>query len=385
MSTPENERPEKEFGNAVFQAKMRHVYAQVSPQAVILCLFIVAIVFIPVGAAIIIASDSIFELPVRYDQYNSCTALRNQGAETFSSSSFNASFGCTTNVPFTLDKLLVPPIYIYYRIKGFNQNYRLYAKSMSDSQLSGSDVSTDSLSDCDPKRFPPTSFTVDGKTLEGKNVPYVPCGQVAWSMFNDTISLYSGPEAVISAIGRSSALPTGVTAECLGGEFSRITNQPTTLSTGRCVKDGIAFSQDIDHRFTNSKSSGENAWTGKGFAGSTDNEYFRLGQYQNEPGHQLPIVTDQDFMVWARIATLSDFRKPYRKITTQLAAGSYLWRVNERFDITSLGGEKHVILATVSWIGGKNHVLGALYLVIGSISLVLAFAFIGMNIARKQD
>ena len=185
MSLPEEERPEKEFGNDFFQAKLKHVYAQVSPQAVILCLFVVAIVFIPLGAATIIASDAVFELDSLYDLVHRCTYADNQGVFTAN----GTSQGCSTNVKFTLDKALIAPIYIYYRLKGFNQNYRLYAKSLNEAQLSGSEVSLGDLDDCSPKKSGgDTPLTLSGGQKSGKDVPYVPCGQIAWSMFNDTIS-----------------------------------------------------------------------------------------------------------------------------------------------------------------------------------------------------
>jgi len=203
-------------------------------------------------------------------------------------------------------------------------------------------------------------------------------------MFNDTISLYRADDASAAAAVGDRSLPTsGLTPMCLGGEFDRETNEPTSAS-GQCRKRGIAFSQDVKHRLTNSQPSGPSAWTGKGYNGS-GNYYFDNGFYDNEPGHRIPIVTDEDFMVWSRIATLSDFRKLYRVIEQDLPRGDYVWHVDEFFDTTSLDAEKHIVLATRGWIGGKNHVLGALYLTMGSISLVLAFGFIGMYITRNKE
>jgi hypothetical protein len=386
MSGDSEERPEKEFGNAFFQARMKHAYAQVSPQAVILCLFVIAVVFIPIGAATIIATDAVFELTSRYDNLNRCTFASNGGAESFTVNGTTTSMGCHTNVAFRLDQTLVAPIYIYYRLKGFNQNYRLYAKSFNEAQLSGASYSLSDLSDCAPMKTPSGGSLEAGTDTQSlSNVAYSPCGQVPWSMFNDTISLYRIPDsATANTISpNTNPLPATVTPVCIGDAFSRSTNQPTTSTS--CKKDGIAFSQDISKRFSADPSSSASTWTGAGFTGTTNNDYFANGFYNNEPGHRIPRITDQDFMVWSRIAPLSDFRKPYRIITVGLDRGLYLWRILERFDAVSSGAEKYAVLATTAWIGTANPTLGALYLTMGSISLVLAFGFVGMYIARNKD
>jgi len=366
----EEARPEKPFGNKFCQQQMTHYYSHVSAQPVILCLFIVGVVFIPVGAATLIASESIYENDVRYDTVHSCTYASNQGVETFATPNGTQALGCITNVKFTLSKALVAPVYIYYRLKGFNQNYRLYAASLNDAQLSGRSYTRSNLDSCKPFVGPDDNHT------------YAPCGSVAWSMFNDTISLYQVNDT--AAVVTSTTLPPAsqVKLICQGDAFDAKTNQQTQ-STG-CEKDGIAFSQDVKSRFSATIDSDESIWTGEGFNAS-DNVYHQNGWYNNEPGHKIPLVSDQDFMVWSRIATLSDFRKLYRKITVDLPAGTYVWNVLERFDTTSMGAEKHIVLTTVSWVGGKNQVLGALFITMGALLLLQAFGFIGMYIARNKE
>ncbi|EKG04695.1 hypothetical protein TCSYLVIO_004242 [Trypanosoma cruzi] len=70
------------------------------------------------------------------------------------------------------------------------------------------------------------------------------------------------------------------------------------------------------------------------------------------------------------------FTKKYRIITTDLVPGNYLIDIVENFDVFSFSGEKYVSLVTRSWIGGKNYVLGILFLVMGCISFVLSLSFI---------
>jgi len=137
----------------------------------------------------------------------------------------------------------------------------------------------------------------------------------------------------------------------------------------QCKKQGIALSIDTDTRFK--PPTGSLLWTGMGVSGSED-PYLAQGYYAFEAGHRIPIATDEDFVVWARPAVMPDFRKLYRIFTGDLASGQYLLNINELFDVTSFSGEKHVIIATTTWIGGSNYVLGILLVVMGCVSFALA-------------
>lgn len=66
------------------------------------------------------------------------------------------------------------PIYVYYQLDNFYQNHRRYVKSRNDQQLRDKNEANET-NYCDPEK------TTDGK-------PIVPCGLIAWSLFNDTYS-----------------------------------------------------------------------------------------------------------------------------------------------------------------------------------------------------
>lgn len=80
-------------------------------------------------------------------------------------------------------------------------------------------------------------------------------------------------------------------------------------------------------------------------------------------------------MVWMRTASLSTFRKLYRKLTVNLEPGQYRLKVKHRFDVSPFGGEKYVLLSTLSWIGGKNYFLGGAYIAVGCLCFLLAVGF----------
>lgn len=70
---------------------------------------------------------------------------------------------------------------MYYGLTNFYQNHRRYVKSRDDSQLLG-EFSTEVSSDCAP-------FNLNPANVGGK--PIVPCGAIANSLFNDTLTVYS--------------------------------------------------------------------------------------------------------------------------------------------------------------------------------------------------
>lgn len=103
--------------------------------------------------------------------------------------------------------------------------------------------------------------------------------------------------------------------------------------------------------------------------------FTRNGWYLGEEGHLIPNNADEDLMVWMRVASLPNFRKRFRLINSDLPIGSYQLRVNERFDVSAFQGQKLFVMATSSWIGGKNYILGILYACTGTTLLLFAIAF----------
>lgn len=407
-----DERPEKPNGSAFQQQKLAHFYAQNNPPSSIICLFIVACAFIPIGAAIIVASDAIYEKDVRYDNirsytYNSC----NEGAISYTTSDgIPVSMGCVSRTTFTIDEKISGPVYLYYRLTNFYQNYRPYAKSLSEDQVQGGDTrDSDWLGDCDPFRYPlgdtgnaaDVATTVEVNSTSSGNLKYTyaqmtysPCGAIAWSKFNDSISIYKVTNAslvgnVAFTANLTAAYPNDVTPICDGGNFDVSgTYTGPYASANRCQKKSIAFASDIDTRFKTIFTATD-IWSGFGY---TDNattnvsdSFLRNGWYAREIGHKLPITTDEDFIVWSRIAGLSDFRKLYRRFDGDLEPGTYALEVIENFDSVSYDGEKHIIIATVGWVGGRNYVLGGLFVGFGGTAMILAIAFLIIYVTNKQE
>ncbi|KAL0022026.1 hypothetical protein WJX77_007340 [Trebouxia sp. C0004] len=224
--------------------------------------FGIAIVFIPLGAACLAASAGVVEVSARYD--DTCIS-----GDTHQQRDTNLvqleGVGTTCDVILTAPRHMKPPIYLYYELDNYYQNHRRYVKSRSDSQLRGTD-SLSSTPDCDPEQV----LRPDPSKL------IMPCGLIAWSYFNDTYA---------------------VTADIAG------TATPVAVD-----ETGIAWESDIKHKF-----------------GSQDAQYFNLQEYAAYRGGNTitgALNADEHFIVWMRTAALSNFRKLWGRINTDLPKGA---------------------------------------------------------------
>jgi hypothetical protein len=173
---------------------------------------------------------------------------------------------------FEIPEPLGAPVFLYYRLTNFYQNHRRYVQSLDINQLKGQalDNHTIDTGTCDPLRLDPVTKKA-----------YYPCGLIANSLFNDSIST------------------------------------PTLINNGTYEM------------------------TDKGIAWDSDKQLFKKTQYNASQvvpppnwharypdgytEENLPdLQTDEAFMVWMRTAGLPTFSKLSRRNDTMaMPAGTY--------------------------------------------------------------
>ncbi|KAH9601415.1 CDC50/LEM3 family [Trypanosoma melophagium] len=352
-----------------------------TPPFVALGFLIVSIIFIPLGSMIAVSNKYAMEVTIRYDDIQHCTVTHNTGDFTYEGNNMTYKTGCLTEVNFEIKKTLKAPIYLYYGLTNFYQNHRRYSNSRSDAQLAGANVRD--IPDASPLVKPGeitgttgTPITFEGNSrLHYKDFVYVPAGLIAWSMFNDTFTLYKKKD--------STEEKPELELICNGTDFSKRNNEPlgSSISKNYCSKKGIAWETDVKERFKPPDLEAFHLlWTaerdlyteGQSSALLSNDSFFNKGWYANELGHAIPVTTDEDLMVWMRTASLPHFRKLHRIIHKDLTPGKYVMKVGEHFDISSFGGTKSFSLATLSWLGGKNTNLAIMYFTVGGIAALFA-------------
>ncbi|XP_010244716.1 PREDICTED: putative ALA-interacting subunit 2 [Nelumbo nucifera] len=214
------------------------------------------------------------------------------------------------------------PIYIYYQLDNYYQNHRRYVKSRDDRQLLYG-LKYNDTSSCKPEQ-------------SNNGLPIVPCGLIAWSLFNDTFTFVR--EAAQLRVNRKN----------------------------------IAWKSDRDHKF------------GKHVYPFNFQNGTLIGGGKLDPS--IPLSDQEDLIVWMRTAALPSFRKLYGRIEEDLEADDIIVvNILNNYNTYSFGGKKKLILSTSSWLGGKNDFLGMAYIAVGSSCIFISLVFMLLHVKNPRS
>lgn len=288
-----------------------------TPGWVITTFLLTGVIFIPVGFVSLRASQNVVEIVERYDAECVPEPFRSNKVAYIKDNS--TSKNCTRILK--VQKHMKAPIYVYYQLDNYYQNHRRYVKCRSDQQLLYG-LKYNDTSSCKPEE------SNDG-------LPIVPCGLIAWSLFNDTFT------------------------------FSR---ERVELKVNR---KNIAWKSDREHKF------------GKDVYPFNFQNGTLIGGAKLDPS--VPLSDQEDLIVWMRTAALPSFRKLYGRIEEDLEADELIsvYLVNN-YNTYSFGGKKKLVLSTKGWLGGKNDFLGIACIIVGSFSIVIAIFFALLHVKNPR-
>lgn len=372
-----------------------------SPFLLVPFFFLFMIPFVVVGALILVQGPrhTPFEAEYsgihRYQYLPTDPAVNiNQGLLTFTAEGTTHAQGTRTWLRINITRYLKGPVYMYYKLDNFYQNYRDFHDGRSNSQLTGKQ-SLGNIYTCKPYTHPgfrenemstPITVTDPSGVAVNRTIgdfTYSPCGLAPWSKFNDTFVLYRELDAAQEAAAVAEGTPVlhggddgtkalelicngtdfGLRGEALGG----------SVAPNHCAKRGITWRADRDIRFHNMTL--RNDWWSLYYPWATTNEYLRNGWDLHEPGHALPDQSDYDLQVWMRASFIASFHKLYRIISVDLHPGTYWVDITELYDVVSFRGRKSVVLHNGNWTGGRNIPLGVVFVVMGCLSFIFGVAF----------
>ncbi|CAG9460632.1 unnamed protein product [Pedinophyceae sp. YPF-701] len=300
-----------------------------TPFSVITAFMVIAVVFVPLGAACLAASRSTVEYSARYD--DSCMPGDGNAAREAALMTLAGEGNQCDAVTFDITEKMEAPVYLYYELDNYHQNHRRYVTSRSDPQLRGGDVKS-TLDACEPRRYRIGSAESEANAV-------TPCGLIAWSLFNDTFSVFTDADRT----------------------------QEIAVSA-----DGIAWPTDVQNRFG-----------GDVFPVNFNQDPPTRGGGTLDPA--VALADQERLAVWMRVATLPRFRKLWGRIDQDIPAGTTLHlRIQNRYNTYRFDGKKAIVLATASWLGGKNDFLGVSLLVVGCCSLLFAVVYFAVAMVHPR-
>lgn len=346
--------------NSFSQQRLKAVNPVFTAATVIPMLMLLGVVFIPIGAAMWLASHRIEDLMIDYSQCEKLASLDHWSAipEKYTTYRFKdlpevqtAQWKLETDdsqqfederqvckIQFHVPHRIKGPLYFFYRLENFYQNHRRYAKSFSEDQIEGKAASVGAIKDTVGLNCEPLSLNSDGTRI-------YPCGLIANSMFNDTFA------STLAAVNGSS------------------TNYEMTTK-------GIAWNGN-KNRYKKTKYD----WTQ---IVPPPNWYKQFPNGYNSTN--VPdISTWEEFQNWMFTSAFPDFNKmAMRNDKDAIEEGIYEVTIGLHFPVLPYDGKKHIFLSQRSVVGGKNYFMGYSWIAGGAVCFLLGFVLLAVNLVRPR-
>lgn len=322
-----------------------------TPKSVIPLLILLAIIFTPLGIAIIFTTYNVKNIIIDYSKCD--VDAPTDGLESIPDKyigyhqkgnpaikwKFDDDNICT--IEFKIEQDWKPPIYLYYKLTNFYQNHRKYVQSFDLGQLKGDAVSSDDTTDnCKPLKH---------REYNGEQKLIYPCGLIANSYFNDTIS---DPVLLNTRNGQD--------------------NETYVFSY-----DGISWPLDRSHKFKKTSYKPDEVVPPPNWDAMYPDGYTE----ENMPD----VHTWEHLQNWMRTAALPSFYKLYgQNKTGVLSSGTYQMSIEMNYPVEIFGGTKSVVITTNTIFGGRNMSLGVIYIIIAIVALVLGVAFLVQYLIKPR-
>ena len=283
----ENEKPDEELeeiknrGNFLLRQELKDKTPIGTPNCIIFNHIVFIIIFVTI-AALILSTNS----KKNFIEINYTDCVLNKKCE----------------IEFYIDKNLVSPIYVYYKLENFYSNHIDYVKSKNYLQLRGEKISDKKIdSSCKYMSRNEDHFIDDtedqilsyaNKTMNKTSIMN-PCGLIANSIFTDKFELYNIDEK----------------------KYIKIEEKEITLKIDR------------EKNFKNNKNSENIQWLNK---------------------------EDEHFMVWMNMETFPNFIKKWGYIDKDLPKGKYKIIVDNKWGKIQWDVKKYFVLAKGNKFGSEN-------------------------------
>lgn len=298
----------------------------------------------------------------------------------------------TGMVEFTVDRDMVPPIWIYYQLGNFHQNQRRYVNSRDKYQLSQAD---------NPK-LDPLDHGACHPWIESNDQVNYPCGLIARSVFNDTYAfMLKEPRSnVWQPIHVDSSAETiawdvdvdifnNVDPEAMhkGVQYQALMNMwmnsmfPPVECKHIHINDIFKPAHVSQRPLTHSGQKRLVADCGNymrhhphcNFQLANGESLTCAGEYERTPVKEWGLRNGH-FIVWMRVASLTTFRKLWGKVDIPLKANSTVkFFFEDNFPVHEFQGTKAIVVSTANdLIGGRNDFFATGYMAVTILAAIFA-------------